>query len=90
MVIENKVIGYAKILSQVPGFFDDVGVKKEEIDDDIRNNALLKDKKIKKSRPSLKIYYGIVLLVCMAINLISVSDSRAAMSHNHNHNHGQQ
>ena len=76
MVIENKVIGYAKILSQVPGFFDDVGVKKEEIDDDIRNNALLKDKKIKKSRPSLKIYYGIVLLVCMAINLISVSDSR--------------
>jgi hypothetical protein len=48
LVIENKVIGYAKILSQVPGFFDDVGVKKEEIDDDIRNNALLKDKKIKK------------------------------------------
>jgi hypothetical protein len=48
LVIENKVIAYAKILSLVPGFFDDVGVKKEEIDDDIRNNALLKDKKIKK------------------------------------------
>jgi hypothetical protein len=48
LVIENKVIGYAKILSLVPGLFDDVGVKKEEIDDDIRNNALLKDKKIKK------------------------------------------
>jgi hypothetical protein len=53
-VIENKVIGYAKILSQVPGFFDDVGVKKEEIDDDIRNNALLKDKKIKKVDLALK------------------------------------
>jgi hypothetical protein len=54
LVIENKVIGYAKILSQVPGFFDDVGVKKEEIDDDIRNNALLKDKKIKKVDLALK------------------------------------
>ena len=53
-VIENKVIGYAKILSQVPGFFDDVGVKKEGIDDDIRNNALLKDKKIKKVDLALK------------------------------------
>jgi hypothetical protein len=54
LVIENKVIGYAKILSQAPGFFDDVGVKKEEIDDDIRNNALLKDKKIKKVDLALK------------------------------------
>ena len=63
-----------KYYRKFPVFFDDVGVKKEEIDDDIRNNALLKDKN-QKSRPSLKIYYGIVLLVCMAINLISVSDS---------------
>ena len=43
-----------KYYRKFPGFFDDVGVKKEEIDDDIRNNALLKDKKIKKVDLALK------------------------------------
>jgi hypothetical protein len=49
------------MLSQVPGFFDDVDIKKEEIDD-IRNNGLLKDKKIKEVDPALKSNYGIDLL----------------------------
>jgi hypothetical protein len=53
-VIENKVIGHRKILSQVNGFYDDIGAKKQEIDNDIQDNALLKHMKIKKIDLALK------------------------------------
>jgi len=47
-VIADKVEAYKKILSKVNGFYDDIDTEKEEIEDDIRDNVLLENEKIKK------------------------------------------
>lgn len=53
-VIADKVEAYKKILTKVEGFYDNIEVKKEEIDNDIRDTTLLPVKNIQKIDQALK------------------------------------
>ncbi len=53
-IIKDKVKELKETLSKSSGFFDDVVAKKEEIDNDIRDNFLMKHEEIQKVDLALK------------------------------------
>jgi hypothetical protein len=53
-LISKGVENYKKALSKTKGFYEDVDVEKEGIDNDLTDNILLKNEKIQKIDLALK------------------------------------